>query len=64
MRVLADLLIECDWTVKETQAAVNRIKSIIHSPILVMKNSQDLILALLHTSRQVRNPAQNPFVEL
>ena len=64
MRVLADLLIECDWTVKETQAAVNRIKSIIHFPILVMKNSQDLILALLHTSRQVRNPAQNPFVEL
>jgi hypothetical protein len=28
-QVLADLLIECDWTVKDTQAAVNRIKSIV-----------------------------------
>jgi hypothetical protein len=28
-QILADLLIKCDWSVKDTQAAVNRIKSIV-----------------------------------
>ena len=27
-QILADLLIKCDWSVKDTQAAVNRVKSI------------------------------------
>ena len=27
-QLLADLLIKCDWSVKDTQAAVNRVKSI------------------------------------
>ena len=27
-QILADLLIKCDWSVKDTQAAINRVKSI------------------------------------
>lgn len=28
-QMLVDLLIKCDWSVKETQSAVNRVKSVV-----------------------------------